>query len=53
MGKILPIILILLGIAELIVVFLEIKTPIIIAVVLGVLYIALGVKMLLDIAKKK
>ena len=47
MKKILPIMLILLGIAE---AFLNIKVPIIIAMVLGVLLIAFGVKTLLDIA---
>ncbi|MCI8360221.1 MAG: hypothetical protein HFE86_02660 [Clostridiales bacterium] len=45
--------LILFGIAELILAFLDIKMPVIIAIVLGVLFIALGVKTLLDIAKKK
>lgn len=53
MGRILPIILILLGITELIVVFLNIKMPVIITMALGVLFIASGVKMLLDIAGKK
>ena len=50
MKKILPIMLILLGIAEFIVAFLNIKVPITIAMVLGVLLIAFGVKTLLDIA---
>lgn len=53
MKKILPIMLILLGIAEFIVAFLNIKVPIIIAMVLGVLLIAFGVKTLLDIARNQ
>ena len=53
MGRVLPIILILSGIAELIAVFLKIKMPVIITLVLGVLFLALGAKMLLDTAKKK
>ncbi len=53
MKKGLPIILILLGIAELAVALMDIKLPVVIALVLGVLFIGLDVKTLLDIDKKK
>lgn len=53
MKKVLPIILILLGIAELILAVMDIKLPIVIAVILGVLFITLGVKTLLDNKKKQ
>lgn len=52
MRKILPAILILLGILEMIIAFMDIKKPLISAVVLGVLFIAFGVKALLDSQKK-
>lgn len=53
MKKILPIVLILLGIAELIIAFADIRLPLIIAVILGGLFIGLGIKALLDINKTK
>lgn len=53
MKRILPVILILLGIAEIIIAVMDIEMPIIITIVLGVIFIALGVKTLLDAVKKK
>ncbi len=51
--KIVPIILILLGIAEIVLAVMDVKPPIIVAVVLGGIFIALGVKTLLDAGKKR
>ncbi len=53
MKKVLPVILILLGIAEIVIALMDIKMPIIIALVLGVIFIATGIKVLLDAAKAK
>ena len=53
MKRILPVILILTGIAEIIISVMDIRMPVMIAIVLGILLIALGVKILLDINKKK
>ena len=53
MRKVLPVILILLGIVEIIIAVMNIKMPIIVAILLGVMFIALGVKTLLDASKKK
>lgn len=53
MKKILPIILILLGIAEIVIAVMDIKMPIIIAIALGILFIAFGVKAFLDASQKK
>ena len=53
MRKVLPVILILLGIVEIIIAVMNIKMPIIDAILLGVMFIALGVKTLLDASKKK
>ncbi len=53
MRKVLPLILILLGVAEIIIAVLDIKMPVIIAAVLGVMLIALGVKTLFDAGKRK
>lgn len=53
MKKVLPVLLILLGIAEIILALMDIKMPILIAIVLGVMFIALGVQSLLDASKKK
>lgn len=53
MKGILPIILILIGLTEIIVSVMDIKMPVIISMVLGVIFIALGVKTLIDISKKK
>lgn len=53
MKRILPVILILLGVAEIIIAVMDIEMPIIITIVLGVIFIALGVKTLLDAAKKQ
>ncbi len=51
MRKLLPIILIILGIAEIIIALADIKMPVLIAIVLGVMFIGLGVKALLDARK--
>lgn len=51
MKRIIPIILIVLGIVEIVVALMDIKMPIIIAIVLGIIFIGLGVKILID-AKK-
>lgn len=53
MKRILPIILILIGLTEIILVVMDIKMPIIIQIVLGIIFIALGVKTLIDTSKKK
>lgn len=53
MKKILPILLILIGIAEIIAAVLDVKMPILVAIVMGIVFIALGVKTLIDIVKKK
>lgn len=52
MKRILPIILIVLGIVEIVIALMDIKMPIIIAIVLGMIFIGLGVKTLIN-AKKK
>lgn len=52
MKGILPIILIVLGIVEIVIALMDIKMPIIIAIVLGIIFIGLGAKTLID-AKKK
>lgn len=52
MKKMLPFILILLGIAEIVIAVADIEMPPVITVVLGVLFIVLGVKTLLDAVKK-
>ena len=51
MKRILPIILIIIGIMEMVIALMDIKMPIIIAIVLGIIFISLGVKTLID-AKK-
>ena len=51
MKKIAPILLIILGIAEIIIAFTGVKLPLPIAIILGIIFIGLGVKALLD-AKK-
>ena len=51
MKRILPIILIVLGIVEIVIALMDIKMPIIIAIVLGIFFIGLGIKTLID-AKK-
>lgn len=48
MKRVLPIILIILGIVEIAIALMDIKMPIIIAVVLGIIFIGLGVKTLID-----
>lgn len=53
MKKILPIILILIGHIEIMIVVMDIKMPIMITIVLGIIFIALGVKTLIDTCKKK
>lgn len=53
MKRILPVILILTGIAEIIISVMGIRIPVLIAIVLGILLIALGVETLLGIGKKK
>lgn len=52
MKRLLPVMLILMGIAEIIIAVMDIKMPIIIATILGIMFIALGVKTLLDASKK-
>ena len=51
MKRIAPILLIFLGIAEIIIAFTGVKLPLPIALILGILFIGLGAKALLD-AKK-
>ena len=51
MKKLAPILLIILGIAEIIIAFTGMKLPLPIALILGILFIGLGAKALLD-AKK-
>lgn len=53
MKKVLPIILILLGIVEIIIAVMDIQMPILAAIVIGIVFIALGVKTLVDVCKKK
>lgn len=52
MKKLLPILLILLGAVEIVLAVLEIKIPLPIAIVLGVIFIVLGIKTLLDQVKR-
>lgn len=52
MKKILPIVLILLGIAEIVISVMDIEVPAAITVVLGVVFVALGVRTLLNTLKK-
>ena len=51
MKKIAPILLIILGIAEIIIAFTDVKLPLPSAIILGVIFIGMGVMYLLD-AKK-
>lgn len=53
MKKIAPILLILLGIAEIIIAFMGVKLPLPIAIILGVIFISLGTKALLDAHQHK
>ncbi len=53
MNKVLPVILILLGIVEIIIAVMDIQMPILAAIVIGIVFIALGVKTLVDVRKKK
>lgn len=53
MNKILPIILILLGIVEIIIAVMDIQMPILAAIVIGIVFIAFGIKTLVDVCKKK
>ncbi len=53
MNKVLPIILILLGIAEIIIAVMDIQMPILAAIVIGIVFIVLGIKTLVDVCKKK
>ena len=48
MKKITPILLIILGIAEIIIAFTGVKPPLPIAIILGIIFIGFGVKTLLD-----
>lgn len=51
MKKLAPILLIVLGIAEIIIAFTGVKLPLPIALILGILFIGLGAKTLLDTKK--
>ena len=53
MKRIQPVILILIGLTEIIMGVMNIKMPIMIAVVLGIMFIASGIQTLLDTTKKK
>ncbi|MDE7354181.1 MAG: hypothetical protein K2O06_14210 [Acetatifactor sp.] len=53
MKRILSIILILVGMIEIIIAVMDVKMPIVIAIVLGIIFILFGVKTLLDVNKKK
>ncbi len=53
MKKIAPILLILLGIAEIIIAFMGVKLPLPIAIILGILFIGMGIKTLLDAHQHK
>ncbi len=53
MKKILPFILMLLGVVEIVTAVMGVKMPWPVAIVLGAIFIALGVKTLLDAGKKK
>jgi len=52
MKKIVPILMILLGILEVILGLLDIKMPVMIALVLGVLFLGWGIKILRETTKK-
>lgn len=53
MRKILPVVLVLLGVTEIILAIRDIKMPIMIAAILGVVFIALGIKTLIANLKRK
>ena len=53
MKRMLSIILISVGIVEIIIAVIDVKMPILIAIALGIVFIVLGVKTLLDVSKKK
>lgn len=53
MKKTLPILLILIGIAEIIIAVMDVKMPILAAIFIGIVFVALGVKTLVDIGKKE
>lgn len=53
MKKILPVILILLGVAEIAIASMDVKPPLAVAAVVSVILIALGVRTLLDAVKRK
>ena len=53
MKKLAPLLLIVFGIAELIIAFMGVKLPLPIAIILGIIFIASGVKILLDAQKEK
>ena len=53
MKSLAPILLILLGIAEIIIAFMGVKLPLPIAIILGVLFIGMGCKTLLNARKTK
>lgn len=53
MKKIIPVILILLGIAEIVIAALDIKVPAIAIIAIGCIYIAIGVNILIYFIKKK
>ena len=53
MKKMLPILLILIGIAEIIIAVMDVKMPILAAIFIGIVSIGLGAKTLADIGKKE
>ena len=53
MKKLVPILLVLLGFTEIIIAFTGVKLPLPIAIILGILFIGMGSKALLDARKTK
>lgn len=49
----LPVILIIMGVAEIVFAIMDIKIPTIIILVIGIIFIAFGIKILLDYRKRK
>lgn len=52
MNRLLAVLLVLMGIGELIIAFAGVKPPIPVSIILGVLFIGMGIKNLLDAMKK-
>ena len=53
MKRILPILLIVIGITEMILAWMNVKMPVMVAMALGMMFLALGVKTLFEAGKKK